>query len=318
MVHINHPIATLYFFYTFRFLANYEYAESSVTFLSDILLHSESEKEMLLTVVTIGKLVTDCFGGKVKRVKRGPKTGTRKIGYLNLGKKVTPKERHQPNQEDMNSDNIIKFTKLPVGWYPKKNGPNQVSFIRFENWEFAGRRVILELALTRMQESGDWEFVLKSHGSKVILSKEELGIQVQDADRGAMFPEQQLQLTLEFLETSATCKGMLLGKETVIATIPHSSGTYMDLKWDSESGEEQRAFALDCKIAVNWMHTNNCCTRCAKLIAASRTRTKRKETQRSVSVYTNKRFLTKEEVLQQLNEERIAKHNAINREKYWR
>ena len=212
-----------------RFLANYEYAASSLTFLNDIVLHSEAEKDNVepLNATTIGKFVKDLFEGKIKKVVRDRPSKKRQIAYLYLATKTgeTSQLRWHGDGASLKPDDILNSVQVPQGWLSKVNGLQQISFVGVEDWEFSRSRVILELALIRETELGEWKVVLKSHGCEVMISKEDFGMQKQ-VD---MPMHQQLQLMLEFLVKSPTCHGFVVKGEEVVATVPHTSGLYISI-----------------------------------------------------------------------------------------
>ena len=150
-----------------RFLANYEYAASSLTFLNDIVLHSEAEKDNVepLNATTIGKFVKDLFEENIKKVERARPPNRKQIAYLNLARKTgeTSQLRWPGDGASLKLDDIVNSVQVPQGWLSKVNGLQQISFVGVvEDWEFSRSRVILELALIRETELGEWKFVMKS------------------------------------------------------------------------------------------------------------------------------------------------------------
>lgn len=99
--------------------------------------------------------------------------------------------------------------------------------------------------------------------------------------------------------------------------IPHESGIFFDLSTNRTTETvERRAFSANCSILSR---AGQCCYNCKNLHYLEKKIRKRKlETNGVISPFTNKRFLSKEEVTEQLKLERQARLNAEKRERYWR
>ena len=92
---------------------------------------------------------------------------------------------------------------------------------------------------------------------------------------------------------------------------PHESGYYSDLT-SSTKHSERRAFSANCSIISS---VGECCSNCKKLHHSVQKCKKRKlESNGVASPFTNKRFLSKDEVEKQLQKERQARLTAEKRE----
>ena len=125
----------------------------------------------------------------------------------------------------------------------------------------------------------------------------------------------QVSLALEYIQKSSFCNGFALPKgESIKAFVPYVSGLYNDLSNDGQDNINLM-FTVKCKI---FGVPGACCSECNKLFEIQNVKRQRKERSISIKPKCNKRYLSKEEVVLQLKQERSNKINAETREKYWR
>lgn len=137
--------------FQFRILANYVYEEGAITAISDIVQHAEEVKEnrsgncdCSLGFSSLGRIVRDLWGDKVKNAKRGARAHRRHV-YLNL-KQIQPSEESDDNHSlSMELSNI----RLPENWTRVEDNTNTISFVRLEKWSFENRRVSTTVAVSQ-------------------------------------------------------------------------------------------------------------------------------------------------------------------------
>lgn len=128
--------------------------------------------------------------------------------------------------------------------------------------------------------------------------------------------QEQVSTILTFLEHTTMCQGITLGDdETVAALLPHEIGSFRDLRATEEETSEVRAFSSKCQVLTS---SGKCCVTCGHLRHIDNRRKKRKLERTGIHPATNKRYLTKKEVVVELAHERNKRRNAENRERYWR
>lgn len=121
---------------------------------------------------------------------------------------------------------------------------------------------------------------------------------------------------MNYLNGTILCLGIPLEEgETMSALIPHITGKLSDVT-DLEKKAETRSFSSTCQIISNGVALH--CANCRHLKFVDRQRKSRSEKRKSVNPRCNKRFLSKEEIMQQLKEETKLRKNAEMREQYWR
>ena len=125
----------------------------------------------------------------------------------------------------------------------------------------------------------------------------------------------QVSLALEYIQKSSFCNGFVLPEgESIKAFVPHVSGLYNDLSNDGHNNNNL-VFYAKCQIfGVPWA----CCSECNKLFLIQNVKRQRKERRIGINPKCNKWYLSKEEVVLQLKQERSNEINAAKREKYWR
>ena len=280
-------------------MKNYTFQEGSLTQLSDVLEYAEKEKERFeigtyLTGVSFGIILSDIWGNKVKRVRRGPRSD-RKWCYLNI--------THEQNQVQSCDDDLrLGFKEiakndfsLPNGWFKIVDNQNKISLVRPESCEFENQRIYTELS---MELSAEREFIciIKSHGNEVSLG--DLKFQNIFAD----LPVQgQAKLLLKFLETSSICLGCRVLGDTVVTLVQHKAGLFKSLT-EPEILPQNGAFSSKCKLIP--CVGKQICAECSNLKRTEQKRRVRREKRTSIHKLCNTRYLTKEEILLQLKEER--------------
>ena len=125
----------------------------------------------------------------------------------------------------------------------------------------------------------------------------------------------RVSLALDYVQNSYFCTGISFPKgDAIQAFAPHITGCFKDLVRDNE---EKRAitFSSKCKIVSV---PGACCSECNNLWKLHHVKRQRREKRMGIHRNCNKRYMTKEDVVFQLNEERKARVNAEKRERYWK
>ena len=111
----------------------------------------------------------------------------------------------------------------------------------------------------------------------------------------------QAKLLLEFLESSSICLGYRVHGDTEITLERHKAGLFQSLT-EPEMLPQNGAFSSKCKLIP--CVGKPMCTECSYLKMIDQQRRERIEKRTSINKYCNIRFLTKEEIILQLKEER--------------
>ena len=182
-----------------------------------------------------------------------------------------------------------------------------VSFVHPEKWEFNNVTAVTEVVMSKTANSANHFITIKAHGCQKDLS-DVPGLSVLSV-------QGQVSLALEYTQKSSFCNGFTLPKEESIkAFVPNMSGLYNDLSNDGQDNINL-AFTVKCKICGI---PGACCSECNKLCKIQNVKRQRKERRIAIKPKCNKRYLSQEEVVLQLKQERSNKINAEKREKYWR
>jgi hypothetical protein len=132
---------------------------------------------------------------------------------------------------------------------------------------------------------------------------------MHDLDMGAamrvLSVREQVSLMLKFISTSFICPGILVPDgEEISAIVPHLFGMYED---HSSNTTEMIAYSKKCKI-ISPPHSK--CSACSNLQKIDKNRKKRKIENKEIKPSTNKRYLSKEEIVSQLKKEQKAKNKC--------
>lgn len=292
-------------------MKNYSFQEGSLTPLKDILECAGREKEEFgfrtdLKLHTMGRILSDIWDGKVKRVRRGPR-GDQKTHYMNMTLKqnqVRSVDGHLVlGFEEMAKDDYV----LPKGWFKVVDNPKKISLIRPRTWEFEKRRISTEISMELCSEKGV-KFVIKSHGNEVSLEDLKLQKICKDLPVTA-----QAKMIIELLENSGTCLGCRFEQE-MMSMVPHRVGMFRSLA-DPDASPQSGAFSSKCKL-ISPSAAHQSCTSCSYLKKLGEKRKERRKKRPSIDKHCNKRYLTKEEIELQLREEQRIKKNKHRRELY--
>lgn len=189
---------------------------------------------------------------------------------------------------------------------------HKISFIQNEKWSFCNQRVTTEFDIIR-SASGDLTYTIKSRGCEV--SVEDVIENVGLNDRPL---EEQVLTILTLLDHSNLCQGFHIEDDrTVIALVDHESGSFHDMQTFSTEDfgkEELRGFSSKCKV----LSSGECCVSCQLLRDLDSERKERKRINKVMKPNCRKDYLTKNEIILQLESERRKRDNAESRERYWR
>lgn len=250
----------------------------------------------------MGSIIMDVWGGKVKFVKRGPRNN-RQSAYLNL-KKAEGQEENSSHSVGLALDDMC----LPQGWTGECVRQCHYIFSRKERKEFNAQRLTLELSV-ELRRSSDAIYLIRSHGCVTDLRSV---LQINGSTARSF--QQQISSILQFLDSVPICLGFVLEGETVTTLSPYTTGQLRDLS-DSANEPETRVFSTSCQVVFS---TGEQCPNCGRLRAVNKQRQKRIAGRQSIAPNCNKRYLSREELVDQLRQEKLRSRNAEVREMYWR
>lgn len=140
VVQLNLVSADLKYTPLYRLLSNYEHREGELLSVREIVNNSQNDKENIngsITSCTIGQLIKQLWGDKVRLVKRGSRN-QRQNYYLNLGKKT---------------NNNSASTSIKSGWQLVYNQETKSSFVRLSSWSFKNQTGTMELRIEKTDEA---------------------------------------------------------------------------------------------------------------------------------------------------------------------
>lgn len=288
-----------------RLMANYVYQEGAVTPIQDIIDHAEQSKVntnsgSYLSYTSLGLLVHDVWLGSIQKVKRGPRKQQRNV-YLNLSRNDPAPKQHQ---DCISLSGKLAGISIPSDWKMMTDKTNFVSFVRPEKWEFNNVRAVTEVVVSKTANSDNAFITIKAHGCQKDLSDvpglSSLSVQGQDS------------LALEYIQKSSFCDGLALPEgESIQAFVQHVLGLYNDLSNDGQDNINL-VFSSKCKI---FSVTGARFSECNKVFKMQNFKRQRKEKRIGINPKCTKRYLSKEEVVLQLKQERSNRINAERREK---
>lgn len=286
-------------------MANYEFHEGSMASIKDIVKDAEQNKEnidgSILGSTILGEIVQDVWGEQVKRSYRGPRS-QRLFYYLNL-RRIPPSQSQNPC-EGVDGDLLEQLSDMPLpdGWTMMSDRPKCVSFVRLETWEADNKRAATELVVSQMETST--LLTVKAHGCQIDLDN----VVIE-----SLTLKSRVCLAIEYIQKSALCHGFVLPDGECIDTQAHVIGLYNDLTSDSDT--VRMVHSSQCKLfSVSGGH----CSECNKVKKFHNRRMLRKEKQTIIHPFCNKRYLSRDELACQIQQERKSKINAEMRERYWR
>lgn len=293
-------------------IANCIYKNGAVTPVGDILEYAEEAKENVsgspLSSVSLGFIVKDVWGAAIHRARRGPRNQQQRV-YFNLSLKTNEPARLNPSNEDVPVPLSQAFASLsvPDEWKIIRDKPNCWSIVRVEKWELNSVRAATEIVVEQDLNEGSCFISVKVHGCQKDLS---------DIPQFTTLPiNGRVSLALDYVQNSSLCTGISLPEgESIQALVPHVTGSFKDLG-NENMPKTTITFSAKCKI---FAVSRASCSECNYLLKLHNRKTQRREKRMGISRNYNKRYLTKEDVVLQLNQERKQRLNAEKREKYWK
>ncbi len=288
-------------------MANYVFEEGAITPIQDIVDHAENIKENqdgALSYTSIGLIVQDVWGGKVERAKRGPRKQQRNV-YLNLKRAELPAS-NDPDHDAASLSEVLADVEVPEGWNIVNDKSNRLCYVRPEKWEFNNVRATTEVVVTKSPNTPGVLIAIRAHGCQKSLD-DVPGVE-------SMSIKSRVHLAFNYIKNSSFCKGICLPPgESIQVFAPHVTGSFKDLSGDGP--EAVKAFSSKCKI---FSPPGARCSECSKLLKLHNVKKQRKERRIGIHPKCNKRYLSKEEITLQLNQERKSRKNAEKRAKYWK
>ena len=299
-------------YFSHRLLSNYEYSEDSLTFTSDIIKHSQTEKENRewsnsLSINTLGNIVTESWGAKVKLVKRGPRNA-RQGAYLNLKRVISSLAAAVKVEEiALQLDDV----SLPQGWTGEADSAYRFSFFRRENKEFRDERLSLEMLVELPHNPSSRPiYKIRSHGCVV-----DLGSVLRiDETKGAP-PAEEISVILQYLKSVPICLGFILEEDQSITSLSHYTVGQLTVLSDLAKRPQTRVYSGSCQVLSNYGET---CRNCGRFKSVNSQNQRKRSKRESINPQRNKRYLSREELLEEIREEQRKRRNAELRANYWR
>ena len=297
----------------FRLLSNYEICDGALLACNDVIQESNQVKENvsggvpLASRKSLGLAVKELWKEKVKLVKRGQR-GNQKHFYLNLRKKP-----NQPQSICSLNDSFVSLfshDELPVNWTSIIDHNKKINFIRLENCAYQKNRVKTELSVTKTA-SGEFLYTISCRGQEIEFKN------LIDINTIAQQPIKERVLTiLTLLDQSTMCEGVPFDQDATMKLSRYEHGIYSDLSnADSSSKEEYRGFSSNCKVIVSH---GRCCVSCSRFFHGVIWRKSNEVKNTVIHPNTPKCYMSKSDIVVQLEKEKQRRINVEAREKYWR
>ena len=295
----------------FRVLANYTYQLGAITPVGDIIEHAaqaanENTAGSALSSTSLGFIVKDSWGDAVIKARRGPKKQQQSV-YLNVKKK-------DPTHHSGDVDGLIPLSQaladltVPDDWKVVRDKLRYWCIVRVEAWEVNNARASTEIVIDQDEKTGLSFVSVKAHGCQSDLSN--------IPGFAAMSLLGRVNLALDYVQKSSFCKGISLsdGDSIQDSLVPYVTGSFKDLSKEKQE-RSTVAFSSKCKIfSVQGLP----CSECNHLLKLHNLKKMRREKRSGVHRNCNKRYMRKEDVVLQLNQQKKQRFNAERRETYWR
>ena len=284
----------IHLYYFGRVFANYEHFVPGVIEGNEIISEASKVKDDFpteLNSVSLGRIISELWGQKVTKTKRGP-SNDRRGCYLNLRRRVISQAAQETFEEFMKSE-----MKFGGRWSKISDHSNSISIIRYESWSLDNRRVTTEIRLTQLSQS-ELRYTLISHGCEIDLANV---IDIKTIERHKL--SDRIKLIVSLIDNSHLCRGASLAEDE--PSMNNVVGKYVD--FTNGYKEETKVFSRNCFI-IN-RPEGKCCYQCSKIKNYCSRAKKRRLSRDEVHPKTNKRYMSKEEIAQQLRREKRQKKN---------
>lgn len=210
--------------------------------------------------------------------------------------------------EQRMGNDLLPNMDLPRGWQLEITHSNLACIYRRDPLEFNGQRLTLELELD-LSSRDNRKFIIKSQVFKV-----EFTTLMSNASIVGLSLHEQINYILEYLQNSTVCRGISLQEgETIISLTPHFTGDMEELS--GSKGKESRAFSAKCLVIStgNDAQCKNC--KILKKVNSQRVARRESRTFDTPDARSNKKFLSKEEVVRQLSEKNSPMKHFVLRKR---
>jgi hypothetical protein len=263
----------------------------------DVLEESNQVKENVscgvpLACRNLSLAIKDLWDGRIKIVKRG-KRQNQQFFYLNLRKKPS-QPQSTPN---MNTNHIVSPLcsnyDLPVNWTFVVDHENCLSFIRLENWTYRQNGVKTEL-IVKKTAHGEIEYSISCRGKEIEVNNL---VQINTLAKQP-FKERVIRI-LKLVDKCSLCQGVPVENAAIKEFVEY--GVYSDLSVETSAKEAYRGFSTNCKVIVP---NGTCCVSCSRFFHLVTWRKNNKDPNSAVRPNTPKCFMTKDDVVAQLEKEK--------------
>ena len=227
-------------------------------------------------------------------------------GYCNLKRKTNSYENTtlEPAESDVDWNCFLRNvpSSIPLdGWHATVNNRQSVSFVRVENVEYDGARVISEVNFTYAVEEKSVLVKLKYHERAISLEKVPgLETQLQQLNLA-----DKVRFVLDFVDKSTICPGFPcdIEDDTPLSDSYVAHGV-LDMT-DTVKVPSKRFFSPKCLILTGYLKTaGGCCTNCATAKRQLEKIKRRRQSLEPMKSHTNHRYMSREEILEKLTQEK--------------
>jgi len=286
----------------------------SQTICNEIVNHAKQNKEFShLEKTAVTKAVMEIFDGQCPktRISLGR---IRAYAYKNLKRKlvITQEPQIKKNYKDeweelkTNASNVATFENL--NWTVIQDNENSLSFIHIGSIRYDGVRVLKEVQFLKDDKEEKITFSAKYHQRNVQFSKL-VDIDSHFASCRIIHKARNL---IELLAKSNICHGFNgVGydfKETP-GNMVYEKHTVTD-----KDVVEDRIFSKNCDVLLTWVGKN--CYRCLVAKASLNKTTSRHSARETVSMHTNNRYLSREELIEKIEKISNAHRLLVKQLKY--
>ena len=289
--------------------------------MNDIIEHFKDDKKTNadgssdLSKCSIGNMMADIWKtDSVKPVMRAdPK---RKPGKDKNGRQF--RSRAYPNikrivfhsscdglSTDKQWNELLLMKPKCNNWIPSVESEFYISFIKILGFTVDGHRATVEVHIEKDNTNEGTVVLTVVHMGNVV-NLEDMFSFVFGSSPPSKLPKlsEKVELALRFVDSSHLCRGFEVKDGTIRTMLPHHVGEFHDLKTHTK---ERRAISGQCSV---FGPLEAPCSKCSRMRSLSILAKKRMEEKEEISRLCNFTYMTREELVESLIEERRVRRNV--------
>lgn len=253
-----------------------------------------------MKVIELGKILAEVFPNLSRVQKRinGERTWVYKLSKINTHDQPTDDSIHWENLPDLTAE---------FGWLLTNRADDHFEWVKMKSQDLCdGQRIIYELTIYK-----DWTYTVKVNHREI--AKETLGILALSSSKRIV------RSLFHVISASRECKGFPVPTNKVAKDIKGNTiGKTEEWRNQSDCSVVLNLRSITCRVLIQNNYSRGSSQICDECSRIKRNCTISCHENAKSALQTRESYMSKEELQQKLQEEKVRRVNAERRVKYWR